>query len=627
MTLAENNGSPACMKGKGKARHSEPSEQTPLLLHHDDVAPSQPRATDDEDADLESSSDARQRLWSKLTFVFLASLSFCIIIFLLLALLAYSYAARLSDVSPEDILENALVIQGPYRVSVLNVTADGGAWIRVQARIGIDAGSILGVNTDDDEGTFYDMWKSFGRWGVKFLDRVTVDVSTAQIFSQRQALLATVDCPPFELPLTANPPYDDSWLSPMSLTLFAIPTRNASDINQFVQDSWHSAAASIHAFIPNVVVSGGSTNKGGWRQMLRLQRSGVQTTLSMKLPPIPGLPTPGEGVPLPPVSQLITLQSFGLESEDEDVTVHALATVINPVPSIMNLTVPSLPFIISLPGENHSSVPVVSVHTDPFTLTHPNITLAISGSVLPLPPHPSASISAFISKYLSLEPSPISVVCPLFTFFEVDTEFPAPISKPQILRNVTIHDMKIKPTSIGSGFLASGTVFARIVLPKGMDLTLDVTRVFPDVLVFDGEVHELPPLLSPQQKLAKELPDPLPERAFGRIRPEDWLEATSIQVDAEEEGSIFAVTADMVDVPLEVLPGRQKHFSNFISKVIFGAHGALAGLQGATDVGVHILGLPFRDHEDATTGMDLLDLPFQGSVRIAMKDLLVQRLA
>jgi hypothetical protein len=146
-------------------------------------------------------------------------------------------------------------------------------------------------------------------------------------------------------------------------------------------------------------------------------------------------------------------------------------------------------------------------------------------------------------------------------------EFPAPSSKPQILRNVTIHDMKIKPNSASTGFLASGSVFARIVLPKGMNLTLDVTRVFPDVLVYDGEVHELPTLLLPQQNDEEELPDPLPERAFGHIRPEDWLGATSVQVDAGDEGSTFAVTADMVDVPLEVLPGRQKQFSNFISKV------------------------------------------------------------
>jgi hypothetical protein len=167
-------------------------------------------------------------------------------------------------------------------VSVLDVTADGGTWIQVQAKVGINAGSIMGVDTDDDEGTFYDMWKSFGRWGVKVLDRVTVEVSTTQIFSQRQALLATLESPPFDLPLTVNPPYDDSWLSPLSLTLFVVPTRNASDLNQFVHDSWHSGAASVHASIPSVIVSGGSTNKSGWRQMLRLQRSDIQTHLFMK---------------------------------------------------------------------------------------------------------------------------------------------------------------------------------------------------------------------------------------------------------------------------------------------------------------------------------------------------------
>lgn len=285
MTFAEND-SPSRVKGKGKARHPEPSEQTPLLLNHtiNHVAPIDSRTSplDDEGLDPESSSDARRGLWSKLTFVFLVSLSFCIIVFLLLVLLAYSYAARLSDVSPEDILQNALVIQGPYRANVLNVTADGGIWIQVQARVGVDAGSVIGVNTDDDEGTFADIWKSFGRLSVKLLDRVTVDVSTAQIFSQRHTPLCTVNSKPFELPLTVNPPYDDSWLSSISLHLFVVPTQNSSDANQFVHDSWHSGVASVHASIPRVVVSGGSANKGGWRHILKLRRLGIQSDVSMR---------------------------------------------------------------------------------------------------------------------------------------------------------------------------------------------------------------------------------------------------------------------------------------------------------------------------------------------------------
>jgi hypothetical protein len=56
-------------------------------------------------------------------------------------------------------------------------------------------------------------------------------------------------------------------------------------------------------------------------------------------------------------------------------------------------------------------------------------------------------------------------------------------------------------------------------------------------------------------------------------------------------------------------------------QVIFGTHGALAGLQGTTDVGVHILGLPLGDHEGTTAGIDLLGLPFQGSVHVGKKGL------
>ena len=37
----------------------------------------------------------------------------------------------------------------------------------------------------------------------------------------------------------------------------------------------------------------------------------------------------------------------------------------------------------------------------------------------------------------------------------------------------------------------------------------------------------------------------------------------------EEEGSAYTISAKVVDVPLEVLPGRQKEFRNFIGKVCF----------------------------------------------------------
>lgn len=94
---------------------------------------------------------------------------------------------------------------------------------------------------------------------------------------------------------------------------------------------------------------------------------------------------------------------------------------------------------------------------------------------------------------------------------------------------------------------------------------LDVYRVLPDVLIFDGEVPEgalaVPPPAMP-------LPDPLPERAFGHLRPEDWLPSISgPDVSEDGEGAAYAVSAKVVDLPLEVLPGRQKEFNHFVSKV------------------------------------------------------------
>ncbi|KAG5220602.1 feruloyl esterase [Salix suchowensis] len=155
--------------------------------------------------------------------------------------------------------------------------------------------------------------------------------------------------------------------------------------------------------------------------------------------------------------------------------------------------------------------------------------------------------------------------------------------------------MRIK--AYGTTFLASGTVNARVVLPKGMNLDLDIFHVLPDVLVFDGEV-----------------PDE-DDKAFGHIRPEDWLDSVSESVPSEGDvGSSFSVVANIVEVPLKVLPGRQREFSNFVSKVLFKTNGAIAGIMGLASVAVHVPGLPMDGEAGA---MELSGLPFQGSVRLS----------
>ena len=359
------------------------------------------------------------------------------------------------------------------------------------------------------------------------------------------------------------------------------------------------------------------------------------------VPSVPGLPPPGAGHPLPEFSDLVTLQSFQITSSSDTIVLEADASAVNPVPLDLEFEAPSLPFVISLPtpGLAAPSVPVASVHSHPFHLTHPNISLTVSGSVIPLPGNSSSALSAFVSEYISGRDADIQISTPLIPELTINTTFPAPYPKPEILRNVSITNMKIKP--VGTGMVASGVVHALVVLPQGINVGVNASRVFPDVLVYDGPVpspsdpEDLAALYDPPP--TQPLPDPLPPRAFAHIIPEDWLPADCHPADSPPgSGSTVAVSAEIADVPLEVLPGREREFSDFVSKVrstpssisaklltngyeqvIFGSQGALAGVQGVAAVAVRVEGLPFANGRDGE--MELSGLPFQGAVRIGKK--------
>lgn len=563
-------------KGKAKTEPREATETTPLL-----EAGSSHVSGDEDELDLESNSVARRRLWKRLIFVFVFTLSLCSIVFLALVLLAYSFATRLYYVSPDDVLAKGLVFQGPDKVDVINAT-DGGLWIRLDARVGVDAGSIVDVNTKDDEGTLSDLWKSIGRLGIHILGTVSADAATVHVYSDH-TLLTTVLTEPLQLPVTSNPPHDSSWLTPISVPVFIRPTDNSSDLAQFLEDSWRHGAASLRASAPKVTVWGGSSDGWGWRRMLSAKFHDVQMRLSfpskrfstpfvcnlihvVTVPPVPGLPEPGEDSPLPSLSQLLSVESFDISSTDKEIQLNARASVIDPAPPGFEMTVPALPFIVSLPSGNQDTyIPIASAETQPFSLTHPNVTLIISGRVLPLPSTAIEAVSSFASRFLSLQRNPISISSPLLPSLVINTEFPSPATKPNVLRNVTIRNMKVKP--YGTELLASGEVFGLIVLPKGMNFQMDVKRIMPDILVYDGDVDDMFPPLGPLGNIPSRLPRPLPPRAFGHILPDDWLDAESVYDGADEEGSVFLVSALIVDVPIQVLPGREKEFSDFVSKV------------------------------------------------------------
>jgi hypothetical protein len=157
------------------------------------------------------------------------------------------------------------------------------------------------------------------------------------------------------------------------------------------------------------------------------------------------------------------------------------------------------------------------------------------------------------------------------------TDGPSPV--PKLIRSVTIQDMRISESR--GHMTASGIVLAEIELPDQMKhIDVDVEGVLPDVLVFDGYPED-------QEDID---PDdlPYPARAFGRIRPEQYLPSETAKSDTEN--GILLVRAPIHDVPIEVLQGRDKIMSDFVSKIIFRG-GARAGIKGVASVNVAVGGL------------------------------------
>ena len=468
-------------------------------------------------------------------------------------------------------------------MDILNIT-DGGIWLNVGGKVGLDAGSAIGIGSDPDDDLLSGLWKGIGRWSVRRLERVSVNLSTITILPEHNPdnILMAVDISPIELPLTVNPPQDASWLTHISTPVHVQPTTNTTLLFQFLKDSWLHGSLAVTADVAQVNIRGGSLNLNSWRSMFRSKLTDIRTSIHMKcrflsiifflypylhileVRSLPGLPSPGENQTFPAASDLITLKSFNVTTKNNSMVLQATVSVVNPAPPSFNLSVPVLPFTISIPDEhNDSSVSVASVSTSPFALTYPNTTLSLSGGILPIPSSSLPIISQFVTHYLSGEANTVVVSTPLFPNLHVEAKFPAPNPRPHVLRNVTIKDMKIRAS--GTSFLASGLIHALIVLPKGLTLGMKVFRVSPDVIIFDGEVPPSPIAKWDTDDPPPEmpLPDPLPERAFGHIRPKDWLPSVSEPLGDGE----YAISAKVVDAPIQVLPGREKVFSNFIGKV------------------------------------------------------------
>jgi hypothetical protein len=274
---------PRVDKGKRRAYSPEPSERTPLLGASTSRQSSHNEPPDD--------SHPRRTLRSTLTLVFLVTFSLSVLTVALLALLAYSYAAQVSRLSSSDLLARALVVQGPDLVSVLNLTQpeqteDGRTeiWVMVHGRAGFDAGKALGVRDDEDPDTpdafpTY-VWKAVGRWGIRCLHTVSVQVENIHIASAGGTALADVDAPTaIELPLTGQIQQDNKWLHHFAVPMRVRPTDNGDDLINFAKESWNAGFVAVSASVGSVHVVGGGNHWGGWRRKLQVDRKNIEITL------------------------------------------------------------------------------------------------------------------------------------------------------------------------------------------------------------------------------------------------------------------------------------------------------------------------------------------------------------
>ena len=265
---------------KGKGRAEDATERTPLLSN----GTSQASPYYDERTIAAAPEVSSRRLRSWLTVIFLTSLAFCIFIFVIGALLAWSYAAKIST-SPEKIVQEAFVFHGPESVNVINMTSTGGVWVKVEGSLGVDAGSVIGVNSNPKQDGFLgSLWKSLGRWVVGRLDQVTVSLSRIGIVSDAEPsiVLGFIEAPPMTVLLTTNPPSDGSWLTPVSITLRIQPTNDTNALMHFMRTSWQQRSFALRIDVERASFRGGSLDENSWRSKLHKDILDVRSFLRVE---------------------------------------------------------------------------------------------------------------------------------------------------------------------------------------------------------------------------------------------------------------------------------------------------------------------------------------------------------
>ncbi|WWC66974.1 uncharacterized protein I206_100881 [Kwoniella pini CBS 10737] len=621
-------------KGKGKSKATDPNPQpeaAPLLGSPSRTYNTQP-ATEDAIQPTRTS-----KIASVIYTILIVIATLLVGLILFLVLLAGSFKPSTSELS--SLPKTAFKYSPPDQIQILNITDDG-LLLNISLRCGIDADQAFGVKSfyspeekleaekNGERGIGSEWWENLRKYVAhKALSHLeepsisvefpsSISVSSPQFVIATKKILSVQVLDELQIPLIWDIPLQPptgqpEWLQPISFTALAKPLASTGELWEFVQRGW--VEGTIKATIDLDHVKARPTEKAWWTKYAEIEKESLVMDISSPIPHIPHLPDPGRPLNL---SELVTLQhySFNTSQSPQALTIDAIATVPNFAPEL-NVTLDfSLPFAIALPALHGSMVgesKMAEVITQPITIggIKKDIQLKISGVITAdLSEHAnsfsSSPLSFFLQNYLhgkdnpilvnglstlppfvpSSTPHPPSWLLRTLPTLSLPLTFPGPKPKPKIIESVTIDHMRISESN--GKMKASGIVIAQIELPKDMQsVKIDVVEVLPDVLVFDGPSPE-----DDDQPSSVKDGDDFPLKAFGHIRPEDYLNSTtSISGDPNYPNRLI-VSAPLKDVDLDILPGRDAILSEFISKVIFKG-GALAGVKGLANVGVKIVGV------------------------------------
>ena len=263
-------------KGKARADPEDSSETTPLLGSSHSLI---------QEVQTPSVSQRGRRLLVLLSLVFVSSLGLCLLVALIVIALSLSYNSKITNAVRDEVLNHAVLVQGPDSVNVLNAT-EGSLWIQVDIRVGLDAGKAIDIvlaseNRDGIGAAITTVQRMFARRFVRQLEVITITTSDITVLSD-SVFLSNVTSSPITLPLSMDTPEDMSWLTSLTLPVHVNFTKNSTDLLYFAQESWKVGYVSLILDAHNATVRGGPSTGASWRNKFNFMQDLVSIPIHIR---------------------------------------------------------------------------------------------------------------------------------------------------------------------------------------------------------------------------------------------------------------------------------------------------------------------------------------------------------